>query len=280
MRRRAIFSMFALAALLCCSCARSAAHAQQDPLAGRYLASGGGGALDHVQALTARFDELHPGVSIQTDDTGSTAGIKLTESGSADFGFTSRDLTQAEKATLDSLPIGVNGTAVVLNTNNPVTGLTTEQVRQIFSGEISDWSEVGGAPGRIRVVVREKTASTRSSFDDYFFGGKPNYAADVTEVHSAAETTSTVKAVQNAIGMVTLQQSTANDPDIRLLAIDGVQASMATLQDASYPVRRDLFIVYNPDRTKLKPVARAFLDFVLGNEGQRIIERFYAQGSN
>ena len=161
-----------------------------------------------------------------------------------------------------------------------MTALTKEQVRGIFSGEITDWSEVGGPPGRIRVVIREKTASTRGSFDDYFFDGKPNYTDDVTEVHSAAQTTSTVKSLETAIGMVTLEQSTASDRGIRLLSIDGVQASMATLEDGSYPVRRDLFLIFNPDPATLKPAVRAFLDFVRGDEGQRIIERFYLRNSN
>jgi len=277
---RAALTVLALGILMCAGCARTAAQAHQDPYSGRYAASGGGGAVDHVQALVKRFDELHPGVVIQTEDVGSNAGISLAQSRSTDFGFTSRDLTKAEKATLDSLPIGVNGTAVVVNADNPVTALTKEQVRGIFSGEITDWSEVGGPPGRIRVVIREKTASTRGSFDDYFFDGNPNYTDDVTEVHSAAQTTSTVKSLETAIGMVTLEQSTASDRGIRLLSIDGVQASMATLEDGSYPVRRDLFLIFNPDQATLKPAVRAFLDFVRGDEGQRIIDRFYLGNSH
>lgn len=277
MRRWMAFPVLVLAGLLAFACARPGARPKSDPLAGHYSGAGGGGAIDHVQALATRFDQLHPGVFIQPENVGSDAGVNLAETGGTDFGFVSRDLKSEEKSQLGSLPIGANGTAVIVNADNPITGLTTEQVRKIFSGEITDWSEVGGPPGKIRVVVREKTASTRTSFEDYFFKGKPSYTPDVAEVRDIGQMTEAIKSFKTAIGMVTLEQSTVNQAGTRLLAIDGIQATMATLTDGSYPVRRDLYLIYSSDPSKLKPAIRAFIEFARSPEGKKVLERFNAQ---
>jgi len=273
MRTWAIYSFLALAVLLGPACARTKAQAKDDPLAGHFLASGGGGAIYHVQALTNRFTQLHPNVTFQTEDIGSDASVKLTESGAIDVGFTSRDLTTDEKTQLDSLPIGAVGTAVMVSSDNPVSNLTADQVRQIFTGQISDWSQVGGAPGEIRVMVREKTASTRKSFEDYFFNGtKPAYAASATELHDIDSMAETARSFKTAVGMVTLENVTLKEAGTKLVGIDGVPATLATLRDGTYPVQRNAYLVYSPDPSKVKPVIRAFLDFAQSPDGRKALD--------
>lgn len=143
----------ALVALLVASCggANPIAKPTDDPLAGTYVLKGGGGALDAVKALTSGFSATHPTVLWQGfDDVGSDAGVSLTVSGNVDLGYISRDLRAAEKGTVETLAIGVSGTGVGVNGTNTIKALTKDQVAKIFTGQITDWKDVGGTPGTIR----------------------------------------------------------------------------------------------------------------------------------
>jgi phosphate transport system substrate-binding protein len=267
---------WALAALVAvvvsaCDAVGPAPTPTPDPYAGNYTGSGGGGALPHVRALTKRFSELHPGMTWQLEDVGSDTSVVLVEGGDVDFGFVSRDLKEAEQPKVSSHPLGASGTALAVHASNPVTGLTKDQVRKIFSGEITDWKDVGGTPGKIRLFIREPISSTRTVFESYFFGGKPTYPRDTVEVNELGETLQAIYSFPTAIGMVTMSERTYTDSQIRLLAIDSVAANAQNLRDGTYKVRRPLHLLYNPDATKLKAGIKAFIEFVKGPEGQRVL---------
>jgi len=266
----------ALGASSCGSTATPGSPANQpNTLGNRFLLSSGGGPLAQVTALTKRFTELHPGLSWAIENVGSDAGISLVVAQKSDMGAISRDLTPAERGTVALEPLGVVGTGVSINPDNPVKGLTLTQVRQIFSGEITNWSQVGGSDLPIRVFVREPTAATRQSFDDFVFAGaKPVYAATVNTVLSNAEMIASMRAFTGGIGMATLKQATVDDPKLRLIAIDGVPATMATLNDGSYKIRRPLYLVYPIEPGRMKPEVKLFLDFVRSPEGQKILAGF------
>ena len=161
--------------------------ATDDPIAGTYVIKGGGGAIDSVRALTTAFSKMHPTVVWQGfDDVGSDAGVKLTVDSQVDIGYISRDLKAPEKGTVESLAIGASGTGVGVNAANTVKALTKDQVQKIFSGAITDWKDIGGTPGKIRVLLREPEAATRTAFESYFFGSaKPTYAK---AAHGASST--------------------------------------------------------------------------------------------
>jgi phosphate transport system substrate-binding protein len=216
---------------------------------------------------------MHPTVVWQGfDDVGSPAGVKLTAEGQVDIGYISRDLTAAEKGTVDSIPIGASGTGVGVNAVNTVKGLTKDQVAKIFTGQITDWKDVGGNPGKIRVLLREPEASTRSAFESYFFGStKPVYAKDAIEVFQIDETLKAIGSFKDSIGMMTMNATSFTATDMKLLAIDGVSATRETLSNGTYPIRRPLFFVHNTDATKLKPAIKSFIDWVKGTDGQKII---------
>jgi phosphate transport system substrate-binding protein len=256
--------------LASCGGAAKPATPTADPLAGRYTATGGGGAIATVNALAKRFAELHPGVVWQIDETGSDAGANLATSGDVDFGFTSRPLTDAEGTKLSSLNIGLAGTGVIVNSANPVKGLTREQVKQIFAGSITSWKQVGGEDLAIKVFVREANAATRSSFESFFFGGKATYANDATEVYEIEQTLKAVGSFKASIGMATANKAVASDPTVKLLAIDGVNPTPENLVNGSYKIGRPLLIVYPSDQAKLRPGIRAFLEWVRSAEGQRV----------
>ncbi len=258
--------------LLVAACGGAAAPvATKDPLAGRYTLSGGGGALEGVSALAQAFSKRHPSVTWLIDDVGSDGGVRLVATGGADLGMISRDLKGAEKGTVEILSVGISGTAVAVNAANPVTGLTRDQVRRIYSGEITDWSQAGGSPGTVTVLVREASSSTRSAFESYFFTSAPTYGKGVIEVHELGETLKAIVSFKDAVGMVTISNATLRDTTIRLLAIDGVAASKENLVSGAYGIRRPLYLVYDSDPAKLKPAVKEFLDFVRGPEGQKVI---------
>jgi phosphate transport system substrate-binding protein len=267
--------VLALAALLVASCggANPIARPTEDPLSGSFVLKGGGGALDAVRALTSSFSASHPTVLWQGfDDVGSDAGVSLTVSGNVDLGFISRDLKTAEKGTVETIPVGASGTGVGVNTANTVKALTKDQVAKIFSGQITDWKDVGGTPGKIRVLLREPESSTRSAFEAYFFGtAKPIYSKDAIEVFQIDETLKALSSFKDSIGMMTMNAKAFSTADVRMLTIDNIAATRDTLADGTYPIRRPLYFVAHTDPARVKSTIKAFLDFVKGPEGQKIL---------
>ena len=244
-----------------------------DPIAGTYVIKGGGGAIDSVRALTTAFSKIHPTVVWQGfDDVGSGAGVTLAVDGSIDIGYISRDLSAAEKGKVEIIPIGASGTGVGVNGVNLVKGLSKDQVAKIFTGQITDWKDVGGNPGKIRVLLREPESATRSAFESYFFGStKPTYAKDAIEVFQIDETLKAIGSFKDSIGMMTMNATSFNSTDVKLLTIDNVAATRETLSNGTYPIRRPLYFTYNTDPTKLKPAIKSFIDWVKGPDGQKII---------
>jgi phosphate transport system substrate-binding protein len=245
----------------------------EDPLAGTFVIKGGGGAIDSVRALTSAFSKLHPTVIWQGfDDVGSDAGVKLSLDGSVDIGYISRDLKAAEKGTVETLSIGASGTGVGVNSANTVKALTKDQVAKIFTGQISDWKDVGGSAGKIRVLLREPESATRSAFESYFFGStKPVYSKDAIEVFQIDETLKAIGSFKDAIGMMTMNATSFSSASMHLLTIDNIEATRENLTNGKYPIRRPLFFVYNPDASKLKPTIKAFIDWLKGPDGQKVI---------
>lgn len=268
---RSSLGILAAASLLVAACGGATAPATKDPLGGRYIVSGGGGALEPVRALTDAFQKLHPAVTWVIEDVGSDEGVLLTASSSIDLGMVSRNLKDGEKGTVQTLPIGRSGTGVAVNASNPVTGLTKDEVRAIYTGETSDWSALGGAPGKMTVLVREAGSATRSTFESYFFTAKPTYGKHVIEVYEISETLKAMRSFKDSIGMLSITNATLGDTAIRFLAIDGVAATMENLANGSYKIERPLFLVYQNDGQKLKPAITEFLEFVRGPDGQKII---------
>jgi phosphate transport system substrate-binding protein len=238
-------------------------------LVGRYRVSGGGGTIPVLTAVTNRFAELHPGVLWDIENVGSDAAIASVKSAEADLGGVSREMTAAELASVQTLQIGVSGTAVAVNAANTVGNLTKAQVRAIFAGDINDWSQVGGTPGEIRVFVREATAATRVIFDDYIFANKPAYRSDFTPVDSADQTTKAITSFKDAVSMLTITDATLANTAIKLLPMDGVAPTIDNLTSGKYVMRRPLYMVYSKD--KLKPAIAALVDFTKSPEGQKII---------
>jgi phosphate transport system substrate-binding protein len=150
-----------------------------------------------------------------------------------------------------------------------VSNLSRDQVRAIFSGETTDWAAVGGEPGRIFVAMRNANSAIRLNFEAYFFATKPTYAKGMFEVNDINQTISSLTGRSDVISIITINDQSLNESRIKLLSIDGVAPTKQNLQSGVYPVRRPLYLVYNPKT--VKPAVLAFLDFTLSPAGQRII---------
>ena len=241
-----------------------------EPLSGTYTASGGGGALPAVEALTARFKQLHPGIDWIVSESGSNSAIKLVLSNTIDVGFVSRELTDAEKKQVTGIPIGFSGTAVIVNAANPVTNLTREQLRQIYTGEITSWPELGGTEPMIRAYIREPNAATRQTFEAFIFAGTvPAYGKNVVQQTEVEAMLTAVNSFRGAIGIASTGSRTASDKRVKMLSIDGITATQETIASGDYKIVRPLAVIYS-NTAEMKPAVRAFFDFVKSAEGQRI----------
>ena len=143
---------------------------------------------------------------------------------------------------------------------------------KIFTGETADWKDVGGDPGPIRLALREPGSAVRSTVESYLFAGKtPMYGKNVTQVQSADESITVVGSSKDAIGMVSLSTQAYGSTTIRLLSLDGIAASRETIAAGTYPMLRPLYLIYNTDPAKVRPAITAFVEFVRGPDGQKVL---------
>jgi phosphate transport system substrate-binding protein len=260
-------------ALLLAACAPAAAPAR-DPLAGVYKVGGGDASIEIVKALTEAFAAKHPGVKFEIDTSlGSDPAVKLAADGTLDLGMASRELTADETAIVDRHIIGAAGTALAVHAQNPVRSLTSTDVANIFSGKTTDWSALGGERLAITPLIREKGSSARTTFENVIFGGKPTYPSQVLEVVGGDQMRQNLASQRASIGIIGV---TSDDPDaagVRIVAIDGVRPTKATLRDGTYKLRRPLYLLVTKSGAR-RPAIVAFLEFVNGPEGVKIMERF------
>lgn len=259
-------------ALLAPACG-GAATAPRDPLAGSYVVAVSESAVPIAQRLTAAFTALHPGTTWVVKDVGASATIALVTSGEADIGFLSRDITFDDEKVLQPLGIGYAGQVLIVHPSNPVTRLSNAQLRGIVGGSINDWSEVGGTPGPILVVLRPAGSPTRVAFDPLLKGTAVR--GDAIGSPDAQTMINAVGASPRAIGMVSALHlaGVANPP--RPIAIEGVMPTKQNVASGAYPYRRPISLVLRMNTSLVRPGARAFRDWVHGEEGQLILRELF-----
>jgi phosphate transport system substrate-binding protein len=245
-----------------------------DPLAGVYRVGGGDAALANVQALADAFAAKHAGVKFTYDTSvGSDGGVNLAAQKVFDLGMASRELATAETEIVDRVLVGVAGTGLVVHQSNTLHDLTTSQVQLIYSGRVIDWNSIGlNKQLPIIPLVREKGSSARTTFEGYFFAGKPTYGGGVLEIQGGDQIRQAVAGQPGAIGMVGVTGDEAAPAGTRIVTIDAVPPTKAALHDGTYKLRRPLYLVYA--RGEVKPAIAQFIDFIRSADGQRIIDRF------
>jgi phosphate transport system substrate-binding protein len=199
---------------------------------------------------------------------GSSAGVTAVGTGTADIGMSSANLTASQLArypNLKPVPIAVDGLAVIINPQNPVDSLTLNQVRDIFSGSISNWNQVGGPNQQINTVNREIGSGTRDGIQKIVLKNGSFSSRGITQSSTGA-VRSFVAADPNAIGYISFAEV---DNSVKALGINGVVPTYTSIANGTYPIQRDLLFVTNGDPSGY---AKAFLDFTLSPAGQAILK--------
>lgn len=227
-----------------------------------------------VPQLAEQFKASNPGTTFDIAAEGSTTGIAAIIDGTAQIGMASRRAKPPEIAAASGKGVNMkptivayDGIAVVVNANNPVKGLTKKQVEQIFTGEVADWSAVGGAGGKISIYTRNTSSGTYSDFKELAMK-KRDYAGGSQKMAGNEQIAAEVGKNPNGIGYVGMAYDKA--PGVKALPIDGVVPSIATVQGKSYPFARPTFYYTNGDPNGL---AKQFLDFTISAAGQKTVQQ-------
>lgn len=230
------------------------------------VATGGSTSMKNViAALTEGFAEVEPGVTVSYDPTGSGAGITGATDKTLDIGLSSRALKDDEKADVDGTTIALDGIAIIVNNASKVEDLTVDQLKQMFTGEITNWSEVGGDDGEIVLIGREAGSGTRDGFESIVdVKDSCKYAQELTATGAVI---SAVEANPLAIGYASLS---AVGDTVKMVTVGGVECSEDTVKDGSYEVQRPFVFVTNKSVT-LSEQAQAFFDFATSADAADLI---------
>jgi phosphate transport system substrate-binding protein len=218
-----------------------------------------------IGALGEAFTNANSGVTFTYNPTGSGSGITAVTEGRCDIGLSSRALKDEEKATLTETVIALDGIAMIVNPQNPVKDLNVEQIAKIYTGEITNWSEVGGNDAEIVVIGREAGSGTRDGFES--ITGTKDTCVYRQELTSTGDVIATVSQNPDAIGYASL--AALNDT-VAALLVNGIAPSEATVLDGTYVVQRP-FVVATRTGEALSPAAQAFYDFITSADAAEII---------
>lgn len=225
-----------------------------------------------VPQLAEHFKAQNPGTTFDIAAEGSTTGIAAITDGTAQIGMSSRRAKPAEVGAATAKGVNMkptivayDGIAVIVNGNNPLKGLTKKQVEQIFTGEVADWSAIGGSGGKISIYTRNTSSGTYSDFKELAMK-KRDYAGGSQKMAGNEQIAAEVGKNPNGVGYVGMAYMKA--PGVKALPIDGVLPSVQTVQGKTYPYARPTFYYTNGDPSG---IAKQFLDFTIGSAGQKIV---------
>lgn len=214
------------------------------------------------EQLAEEYKKSHEGVDINVQGGGTGLGIRCADDSLADIGMSSKEVSSDS---LDEYELGREGILVVVNPNNPINDLSSKQIKDIFSGDITDWSEISNVSGKIHVVTREEGSGTLDAFKDIVMNGS-NIRPDAIIQNSAGAIKQMVAQDRNAIGFVSLVHL---DETLKDISIGGVKCSENSIKDGTYELQRPFLLLTNknPDNETME-----FIDWSLSNESQVILE--------
>lgn len=219
-----------------------------------------------ANALLEGFMDKHPDVTVTAEFVGSGAGIEAVNSGTADIGNSSRNLKEDEKAegAVENI-VAIDGIAVCVDSANTVSNLEKQQLIDIYTGKITNWSQVGGADAPIVVVGREAGSGTRGAFEELL--EIEDACAYANELDSTGAVMAKVAATPGAIGYVSLD---ALDDSVIALALDGVEATAENIKAGNYFLSRPFVMATKGEISEQSELVQAWFEYVLGDEGQQI----------
>jgi phosphate transport system substrate-binding protein len=220
-----------------------------------------------VEKMAEEYKKIYPDKSVQVQAGGSSAGFLAVRSGIAAIGMSSRNL-RGDELELWNTVIAKDGLAIIIHPENPIIDLTREELRGIYSAEITNWNELGGPDAKIHLIAREEGSGTRSAFQELVMEGlRISPRAIVLNFNGAIR--QLVAGDPNAIGFISLGLVDIGERPVKAIGIDGVEASRENVLNESYPLYRSFIFVSldEPDGP-----AKQFIDFVFSAEGRRILE--------
>lgn len=249
--------------------ASSAEASATEELSGTLSMNGSTSMEKVIKAVNGAFMEKNKGVTVNLNLTGSGTGIQEASEGKCDIGNSSRKLKDEEAEKLDATVVGLDGIALVVNPVNKLEDITLQDLAKVYSGEITNWKELGGDDKAIVVIGREDGSGTRDGFESIVMGDKePKYAQ---ELESTGSVINAVATTDGAIGYASLANV---DETVKALKIGGVEATEENVKSGAYEVQRP-FICATLKGSDNKLV-KAYLDFILSEEGQALV---LAQGA-
>ncbi len=228
-----------------------------------------------INSLGESFMAANKDVKFTYNPTGSGSGIQAVTEGRCDIGLSSRALKDDEKASgLVETVLAYDGIAIVVSPENPVSDLDVDTIAKIYTGEITNWKDVGGDDAEIVLIGREAGSGTRDGFES--ITGTKDACAYRQELTSTGDVINTVSQNPNAIGYASLS---AVGESVKALTVGGVKATEATVKDGSYVVQRP-FVLVTKEGTELSPAAQAFFDYAISPEVADIIAGAGAVAAN
>ena len=221
-----------------------------------------------IGALSESFMAQNSGVTVNYNPTGSGSGITAVQEGTCDIGLSSRALKDEEKsAGLKETVLAYDGIAIIVHPDNPVSDLSVEQLAQMYTGEITNWKDVGGNDAEVVLIGREAASGTRDGFES--ITGTKDKCQYRQELTSTGDVITAVSQNPDAIGYASL--ASVKD-SVKALNVDGVTPSEATVKDGSYKVQRP-FVLVTMEGKELSPAAQAFFDYAVSSDAASIIAK-------
>ena len=228
-----------------------------------------------IGALSESFMAQNGGVTVNYNPTGSGSGITAVQEGTCDIGLSSRALKDEEKsAGLKETVLAYDGIAIIVHPDNPVSDLSVEQIAKLYTGEITNWKDVGGNDAEVVLIGREAASGTRDGFES--ITGTKDACQYRQELTSTGDVITAVSQNPDAIGYASL--ASIKDT-VKALNVGGVTPSEATVKDGSYLVQRP-FVLVTVEGKALSPAAQAFFDYALSADAASIISAAGAVAAN
>lgn len=246
------------------------AAASVPALSGDIKVTGSTSVQPYADELAQAFEDKYRNTRVLVSGVGSGPGIKATADGTTDIGMSSRELKPEEEAQgLKAIPIAIDGLAVIVNKDNPVSDLTSSQIKEIYAGNITNWKEVGGSDAPITVFTRESSSGTRGAFEELIMhkGTKVNITDRALQQSTTGGIIQAIQGNKNSIGYISYGSMSDS---VKALKVDGVAPSAETIEDKTYKLQRPFLFVTRGDPTG--EVAKAFIEFTLSPEGQNILK--------